>query len=125
MAKKISFYRCNVCNSVVEVVEDGGHSLACCNQPMELLKARLSGEGQEYHIPEIRHHNGLLYVHVGAKMHPQSEGHHISFITFVTKQTIRRSNLRNDGPATAVFTDKDHGDVYAYCNVHGLWKTSF
>jgi superoxide reductase len=125
MAKKISFYRCNVCNSIVELVENGGHSLTCCGQSMELLKIKESGEDQEYHLPKLRHQNGLLYINVGSKMHPQSEAHHISFITFVTKQTVRRINLKSEGPATAIFTDKDHGDVYAYCNTHGLWKTSF
>jgi superoxide reductase len=125
MAKKISFYRCNVCNSIVELVENGGHSLTCCGQSMELLKIKESGEDQEYHLPKLRRQNGLLYINVGSKMHPQSEAHHISFITFVTKQTVRRINLKSEGPATAIFTDKDHGDVYAYCNTHGLWKTSF
>ena len=125
MARKIFFYKCPVCHSVVELVDNGGHSLHCCGQPMEMLKIKEGGEGQEYHLPELKHRDGLLYVNVGSKPHPQSEDHHIGFILFVTKQTVRRSDLKNDGSPTAVFTDKDHGDVYAYCSVHGMWKTSF
>ncbi|WP_320130197.1 desulfoferrodoxin family protein [uncultured Sphaerochaeta sp.] len=125
MARKIYFYHCPICNSVVELIENGGHSLTCCDHPMELMKIQESGEGQAYHLPELRHKDGLLYVTIGSKMHPQSEDHYIGFIVFVTKQTVRRSDIKTNGPPTAVFTDKDHGDVYSYCNLHGIWKTSF
>jgi superoxide reductase len=66
-----------------------------------------------------------LYVEVGKKPHPQSEDHQITCIVLVTKQTVRRSDIKSNRSAATVFTDKDHGDVYAYCNVHGLYKVSF
>lgn len=125
MARNIVFYWCPVCHSIVELVENGGHSLTCCGQLMERMKVKEKGEGSEYHLPELKHRDGLLYVNVGSKPHPQSEDHHIKFIVFVTKQTIRRSDIKSNSMATAVYTDKDHGDVYAYCSTHGLWKTSF
>lgn len=125
MAKKIQFYRCPICRSVLELVYDGHHSLNCCSQTMELLKAQETGDAIEYHLPILKHRDGMLYVNVGAKPHPQSEDHHIQFIVLVTKQTVRRSDLRSTSAATAVFSDKDHGDVYAYCTIHGLYKTSF
>ncbi len=125
MAKKLLFYRCPVCKSLVELIDNGGHSLTCCGQRMELLVSKKEGEGDEYHVPLLKHRNGLLYVEVGSKPHPQSPEHQITCILFVTKQTVRRSDIKSGSSATAVFTDKEHGDVYAYCNVHGLFKTSF
>jgi superoxide reductase len=125
MAKKIYFYHCRNCDTIVELVENGGHSLRCCDKPMELEEVKEYGNLSEYHLPQLRHQDGLLYVSVGAKMHPQSEDHHISFIVLVSKQTVKRINIKGDGPATAIFADMDHGDVYAYCNKHGIWKTSF
>ena len=125
MARNIAFYWCPVCHSIVELVENGGHSLVCCGQPMERMKVKEKGEGSEYHVPELKRRDGFLYVNVGSKPHPQSDDHHIKFIVFVTKQTVRRSDIKSNSMATAVFTDKDHGDVYAYCSIHGLWKTSF
>ena len=125
MAKKVFLYRCLICQSAVELIDDGGHSLTCCGEPMQLLSLQAKQEVDDYHTPLLTHRNGLLYVKVGNKPHPQSEEHHISCILFVTKQNVRRQDIKRNAPATAVFTDKDHGDVYAYCNIHGLFKTSF
>ncbi|MGE4584140.1 MAG: desulfoferrodoxin family protein [Sphaerochaeta sp.] len=125
MAKKLALYRCPVCHSLSELIDSGNHTFSCCGQPMQQLSVKSDAETDVYHLPVLTHRNGLLYVEVGSKPHPQSEEHHISCIFFVTKQTVRRSDIRKESPATAVFTDKEHGDVYAYCNVHGLFKTSF
>jgi superoxide reductase len=125
MAKRVRFYRCPVCHSVVELITDSGETLSCCGQPMELLKPKEDGPESDFHLPAIKKRDGLLYINIGAKMHPQSEDHHIAFIVLVTKKTVRRSDIGpNEAPA-AVFTEKDHGDVYAYCTYDGLWKTSF
>ncbi|MFA6845413.1 MAG: desulfoferrodoxin family protein [Sphaerochaetaceae bacterium] len=125
MAKKIRFYRCPVCHSVVELICDEGQSLTCCGQKMELLSYKEHGIGEEFHLPTIKRRDGLLYINVGAKMHPQSADHHIAFVVLVTKKTVRRSEIgATEAPAT-VFTEKDHGDVYVYCTYDGLWKTSF
>ena len=123
MPKKVNIYRCPICQSAVELIDDGGHSLFCCNEPMQLLQPNTQID--DFHTPVLTHRNGLLYVKVGTKAHPQSEEHRISYILFVTKQNVRRQDIKKNAPATAVFTDKDHGDVYAYCNIHGLFKTSF
>lgn len=125
MARNIVFYTCPTCHSVIELIENGGHSLVCCDQPMRKLSVKEKGKESEYHLPQLKHRDGLLYVNVGSKPHPQSEDHHIEFILFVTKQTVRRSDIKSNSMASTVFTDKDHGDVYAYCSKHGLWKTSF
>jgi superoxide reductase len=90
---------------------------------MQLLQP--NNQIDDFHTPVLTHRNGLLYVKVGTKAHPQSEEHRISYILLVTKQNVRRQDIKKNAPATAVFTDKDHGDVYAYCNIHGLFKTSF
>lgn len=110
---------------MVELIDNGGHSLTCCAQSMQLLTAKTEDQADEYHLPVITRRDGLLYVEVGKKPHPQSEDHQITCIVLVTKQTVRRSDIKSNRSAATVFTDKDHGDVYAYCNVHGLYKVSF
>ncbi|MFA6775162.1 MAG: desulfoferrodoxin family protein [Sphaerochaetaceae bacterium] len=125
MAKKVRFYRCPVCHSVVELIDDEGQSLTCCGQQMELLQAKTEGPESEYHLPVVKRQDGVLYINVGQKMHPQSPDHHIAFIVLVTKRTVRRSDINaNEAPAT-LFNEKDHGDVYVYCTCDGLWKISF
>lgn len=125
MAKKIRFYKCPECGSIIELVHDAGASLTCCGRPFEAIEPKTSGEGAESHVPSIRHRDGLLYVNIGEKMHPASSDHYIQFVILVTKQTIRRADLTADKAPAVIFSDKDHGDVYAYCSKHGLWKTSF
>ncbi len=125
MPKKNHFYRCPICFSLVDLVHDGGHSLYCCETEMLPLEPQSEKLTDDYHTCVLTHSNGLLYVKVGNKPHPQSDEHRISAIYLVTKQETRRQDIKKGSPATAVFTDTDHGDVYAYCNVHGLFKTSF
>jgi methionine--tRNA ligase beta chain len=38
MTKVGEIYKCNICGMVVEVSNEGGGELVCCNQPMELQK---------------------------------------------------------------------------------------
>lgn len=38
MTKAGEVYKCNICGMVIEVANEGGGELVCCNQPMELQK---------------------------------------------------------------------------------------
>ncbi|MFA5715530.1 MAG: methionine--tRNA ligase subunit beta [Candidatus Paceibacterota bacterium] len=38
MTKTGEVYKCNICGMVIEVANEGGGELVCCNQPMELQK---------------------------------------------------------------------------------------
>src|SRR5690554_1969850 len=125
MAKKLHFYRCPICHSMVDLVYDEGHSLHCCGTEMQLLKPRTAAKRDANHEIELTHRGDLLYVKVGSKPHPQSVDHQITTIFLVTKHHTRRHDIRKGTPASAVFTDTDHGDVYAYCNKEGLFKVSF
>ncbi|MGE4453502.1 MAG: desulfoferrodoxin family protein [Sphaerochaeta sp.] len=125
MARKQHFYHCPVCHTLVDLVYDGEHSLHCCKVEMQDLKPQTASDDDPYHEIVLTHRDGLLYVKVGSKPHPQSEEHQITTIFLVTKHHSRRYDIRRGTPASAVFTDTDHGDVYAYCNEKGLFKTSF
>ncbi|MGH0053601.1 MAG: desulfoferrodoxin family protein [Sphaerochaetaceae bacterium] len=125
MAKKLHFYRCPVCHSMVDLVNDEGHSLHCCETEMQLMKPKNAEQSDAYHEIVLTHRGTLLYVKIGSKPHPQSEEHCITTIFLVTKNDTLRHDIRKGTPAATVFTDIEHGDVYAYCNVHGLFKTSF
>ena len=54
------------------------------------------------------------------------EKHNIAFIALHTQNGVQRKNLLPDEAPEATFALAD-GDqviaVYAFCNLHGLWKT--
>ena len=69
--------------------------------------------------------DGVVNVTVGSVEHPMTAEHYIEFIVLATKNGVQRKDLKpGDAPKAAfalVAGDEVEG-VYAYCNLHGLWK---
>lgn len=118
------FYVCKVCGNLVEVVNEGGGHLVCCNQPMVELKANTVEASFEKHIPVVELKDGILNVKVGSVEHPMTEEHHISWIYVKYDGTTQKTKL-NAGmkPEASFFVGEAKNiEIYAYCNLHGLWK---
>lgn len=122
MKTPVSFFRCEICGNVVELLRNGGGQLICCGKPMRELKANTTEASSEKHIPVAEKKDGKIYVEVGSVPHPMTEEHYIEWIAVVTDDGIERISLESSDEPKAVFCDKDNADVYAYCNLHGLWK---
>lgn len=78
----------------------------------------------EKHIPEINFQQGGLTVQVGSVPHPMIPEHYIQWIYVKTQKGGLYRNLK-PGQAPEVTFDMDPRSVtavYAYCNIHGLWK---
>lgn len=124
----MKFFKCNKCGNIVELVENGGGQLVCCNQPMERLIAKEEDKGLEKHVPVATFNNNKLTVKVGSLEHPMEEKHYILFITIKYNEHIERKQLNyNDKPECSfeINEDFDELEIYEYCNLHGLWKSSF
>jgi desulfoferrodoxin len=64
-------------------------------------------------------------VTVGSVAHPMLDNHYIEWIALQTKSGNQRKGLHPGDEPKAVFLvpeDDEIVDVYAYCNLHGLWK---
>lgn len=126
MASK--FYRCSKCGNLIGLIHDGGGPLVCCGQPMEELKANTTDAAQEKHVPVAEYDAGtsVLTVAVGSAAHPMTPEHFIEWIHVQTKLGGLMRQLTPEDKPEAVFKVAD-GDapvcVFAYCNLHGLWKT--
>lgn len=121
-------YKCRICGNVVELLENGGGELVCCGEPMELLVAKTGDEGLEKHVPVVNVDGRNVKVHVGSIDHPMLENHYITKIFVVYNNKILRKNLNyNDIPGAEFVLDEDFTslDVYEYCNLHDLWKTTY
>jgi superoxide reductase len=54
-----------------------------------------------------------------------TEAHYIEWIAIETNQGVHRKNLTPSSKPQAEFalvSGETVKDVYAYCNLHGLWK---
>ena len=78
---------------------------------------------KEKHVPAIQKIDGHLEVHVGSVTHPMEEKHYIEWIALVDDNGVDIRYLKPGEEPKAEFETGDAGEVYAYCNLHGLWKT--
>lgn len=120
------FYHCEHCGNVVVVVSDGGAVPSCCGEPMALLEAKETGAGAERHVPVVGRDGEKLVVRVGEARHDMVAEHLIEWIALERAGRLCVTFLGPEEEPTAKFADCgcEGGTVYAYCNIHGLWKAN-
>ena len=118
------FYICEKCGNIVGLVHDGGVPMMCCGQKMKKLEAGVVEASHEKHIPVVSVEGNVVRVSVGSVTHPMSEEHHIAWVYLQTNRGGQRKCLDVTGAPEVVFalSDETPVAVYAYCNLHGLWK---
>lgn len=119
------FFICSVCGNIIEMVESKGPKVVCCGKQMDELVANTTEASVEKHIPVVDVNDNKVKVQVGSTLHPMTQEHHISWIYLLTTQGGQRKYLEINGEPTIEFalTEDDKVlEVYAYCNLHGLWK---
>ena len=120
---EVKFYRCNHCGNIVAVVEDGGVTPSCCGEKMELLDPNTTDAAQEKHVPVVEESGDVVEVSVGSVAHPMTEEHYIQFIAYADDGEVVIKHLNpGDAPKASFRKGAELGTVYAYCNLHGLWK---
>ncbi|BAH08393.1 desulfoferrodoxin [Clostridium kluyveri] len=116
-------YKCEVCGNIVEVLYNGGGTLACCGQPMKLIEENNVDAASEKHVPVIEEIDGGVVVKVGSVEHPMLPEHYIQWIEVHTENKIYRKYLKPGEKPEATFElDEKLVMVREYCNLHGLWK---
>ena len=123
--KNTKFYVCPHCGNLVEMVNDAGVNPVCCGQKMKELVPNTVEASGEKHIPAVTLGDGFVEVNVGSVDHPMVDVHWIEWVELVTDKGSHRKSL-NPGEAPNVkflLGEEKPLAVYAYCNLHGLWKT--
>ena len=91
------------------------------------LKANTTDAAVEKHVPVYTIEGSHVHVVVGETKHPMLEEHFIEWITLNTNQGIYRKQLNPGQEPVADFCLCDGEqveEVYAYCNLHGLWRNN-
>ncbi|MDR0373262.1 MAG: desulfoferrodoxin [Nitrososphaerota archaeon] len=119
------FFICKHCGNMVEFINNKGVSMVCCGEKMTELIPNTVDASVEKHLPAVVVLGDRLSVEVGSIPHPMQDDHHITFVYVETEHGGQRKYLKIGEEPKLVFSfsnDKPIA-VYAYCNLHGLWKT--
>lgn len=121
---EVTFYRCPKCGNLVAVIEKGTCVPTCCGEPMVKLVAGSVEAAAEKHIPAVTRADGKIVARVGEVDHPMVDAHYISWVALASPARIEVHYLKpGDEPVTSFACDgADDVTIYAYCNLHGLWK---
>ena len=123
--KETRFYICDKCKNTVGIIHASGVPLVCCGQKMTAIEAGTVEASREKHIPVVEVSENAVKVVVGSVLHPMTEEHSITWVYLETDKGGQRKNLAaGEAPeVTFALADEKPIAVYAYCNLHGLWKT--
>ena len=125
MMNNSKFYICPDCGLVIEAIHDSGIAPSCCGMKMDALVPNTVEASGEKHIPAVRVEDDVVTVNVGSVNHPMQDAHYIEWVQLVTDRGIQRKYLAPGEEPNVSFRlgNEKPVAVYAYCNLHGLWKT--
>lgn len=118
------FFFCDTCGNLLIAAIASGVTPDCCGHEMTQLEPNTSDGAHEKHVPVVTYNSRhSLKVSIGSAPHPMTLAHNIQFVClettsdfvvrFLTPETPPEVCIRFNGKPIA---------VYAYCNLHGLWR---
>jgi len=125
MQKEQKFFLCKHCGNLVGLVDNAGIPMSCCGEKMAELTPNTVDAAQEKHLPVVRVSGSEVSVEIGSVAHPMQSEHHIAWVYVQTEHGGQRKNLDVSAEPRVRFalTGGDRAAaVFAYCNLHGLWK---
>ena len=122
---EMKFYQCAHCGQIVAIVKKTGVPVICCGEPMKEIIPSSTDASVEKHVPVVEVEGCTVKVTVGAAPHPMLPEHFIEWVSLQTKAGNQRKALHPGDKPTVCFSICEGDEVlavYAYCNLHGLWK---
>lgn len=119
------FFYCETCGNLLIAAIASGVIPYCCGDEMSLLTPNQTDGSGEKHLPcvdEVDEHR--LRISVGSVLHPMTAEHSIRFVCLVTTEEVIIHYLSpDDSPVVELCFQGKPVCAYAYCNLHGLWRT--
>ena len=119
------FYICEHCGNLIGMIHNSGVPVMCCGQKMTKLIPGTVDASREKHLPVVAVDGNAVTVTVGSEAHPMVSEHSILWVYLQTDKGGHRMKLSPGGEPVAKFTLCGEKPIaaYAFCNLHGLWKT--
>ena len=111
---RVKFYVCPVCGNIIHSTGDA--VISCCGITLPPLAAEEEDKSHEIKINKVEDE------HFISVEHEMSKSHYISFAAFVTSDRVQLVKFYPEGNAETRFQLRGHGNLYIYCNKHGLMK---
>ncbi|MCL2019525.1 MAG: desulfoferrodoxin [Oscillospiraceae bacterium] len=120
------FFICKHCGNLIGLIDNKGVPMSCCGEKMTELVPNTVEASTEKHLPVAAVSGNSINVKIGSVAHPMEEKHYIQFVYIETERGGQRKCLKigEEPDLTFCFADDKPVAVYAYCNLHGLWKTA-
>ena len=118
----MKIFKCLKCGTMVEVLKDNCDSLTCCGEKMMEVKVGSVDAAVEKHVPFCEIQGDNLYVRIGEVEHPMTEEHYIEWVAAQYNDSLVKYYYKPGDKPEAFFDYEEGMVIYAYCNLHGLWK---
>ncbi|MEG0873125.1 MAG: desulfoferrodoxin family protein [Clostridia bacterium] len=125
--QELEVYICDICKNIVMFLQKSFGKLTCCNEPMRKILPNSVQADTKKHMPIGVFDGDNIIVEIGSIQHPMTEEHAIKWIYIVTDEGLAQKRDLNVGDIPkAIFQigNAKRIDIYAYCNLHGLWKST-
>ena len=108
------FYVCPVCGNAIHSL--GSAVVSCCGITLPPLEAEEADADHGISVESVEDEH-FVTVH-----HPMTKDHFISFLAFVTTDRIQMVKFYPEGNAETRLQLRGRGQLYYYCNRHGLFR---
>ena len=108
------FYVCPLCGNIIHCT--GNTVVSCCGITLPALEAEEADEDHALTVERVEDEH-FVTVH-----HPMTKTHFISFAAYVTTDQIRMVKFYPEGNAETRLQLRGMGQLYWYCNRHGLFR---
>ena len=120
---KMKFYICKHCGNIITKLTDSNVPVVCCGEPMSELTPNTTEAATEKHKPVIVERDGHRFATVGSTLHPMTPEHYIEWLVVEYEDHQRVYHFTpDDEPTVKLCRHHEPKEIYAYCNLHGLWK---
>lgn len=137
MATTMEVYQCKKTGTAIELIKSEGiqpltnnpkdnTTISYHGNTLDFVAVNTSDGAAEKHMPIAEFDGNDLVVKVGDVMHPMTSEHLIEWVTILYDNFMQRGEFTSEeSPQITFHVGKAASvDVYAYCNLHGLWKTT-
>ena len=112
--KKLRFFVCPNCGNILTALD--GAAVSCCGQRLTAVERQRPDDA---HRLTVEDSDGDWYCR---SEHEMRREHYISFVAFVTDDTLMLKKLYPQWNMEARFPRYSHGILYFYCTEHGLFS---